>query len=103
MLDGVERIDLVERRVREGQLLRVHDTQSRGDAVGDCFGVEVDARCSRREALYALRDEPAATAHIENPVVSSRPQVFADAPEMAVHFDRGIQERVFARLIGHPH
>lgn len=103
MLDGVERIDLVERRVGKVEGSRVHDAQAPGHGVGHGFGIEVDADRRRRNPLYFVREKTAAATDLEDPNVRSRRQKLVDPTEVAIDLDGRIEQSILPVLIVHSH
>src|SRR5207248_8178396 len=88
VLDGVKGVDLVERLVRKVEALRVHHDQITDDAVGDRFGIEIDAGRRGTDAPNALGEKSAAAADFQHAVAGPRSQKRANTSKVPVDFDR---------------
>src|SRR4051794_27898536 len=99
----MERIDLVERLVGILQFLRVHDAEIVDDTVCDSFGIEIDTRRVGCDRAYPLGQKSATASDLEHAIGRARPEELADATQMAVDFDRRIQQRVLSGLVVHRH
>src|SRR5919201_608859 len=75
VLDDVEGVDLVERRIGKGELLSVHRSKASGHSERYRFRIEIDAGCPRHHPLDAARQEAAPAADLENVIGGAWPEV----------------------------
>src|SRR5689334_6088979 len=96
VLNDVERVDLVEVGVGEGEMPRVHHPQAWCGGVRHRFRIDVDADGGGRDLPYLTGEKPATAPDLEDTVARPRREEAADATERAIDFDWRFQKRVLA-------